>query len=163
MPESIDTAFIPLFASSPLSSQLVYRIGIWNQREKVEPTWEHDGIRLVERHREVSGFSSHFPPGATCLITRYIPAFDRNAWLHYLRQWKAATLSCISIKQGVMSDDTRKTRSNPARGKALTRCCSVLHLDGPNYDALSAATRHPPGEVPFSVRPIKRTTNRRHA
>src|SRR5438132_5748112 len=105
----------------------------------MDPTWEHDGTHLVERHREGSGFSSHLFPGAICLITRCIPAFDRSAWLHYLRLWKAAALSCISLKQGVISDDTRKTRSSPARGKALTRCRCVMYFDSPNCDALSAA------------------------
>jgi hypothetical protein len=110
--------------------------------------------------REVSGFSSLFSPCAICLITACYPAFDQSAWLHYLRQRKAAAFSCITQKQGVMSNETRKTGSNPARGKSLTRYCSVLFLDGPNYAALFAATRHAPGEVPFPIRPSKTSTDR---
>ena len=141
----------PMFANSPLSSQVVYRILIWNQREKVGFTWECDGTYPVERQREVSGFSSLFSPCAICLITRCYPAFDQSAWLHYLRQRKAAAFSCITQKQGVMSNETRKKGSNPARGKSLTRYCSVLFLDGPHSAALFAATRHAPGEVPFPI------------
>jgi hypothetical protein len=97
-----------------------------------------------------------------CLITACYPAFDQSAWLHYLRQRKAAAFSCITQKQGVMSDETRKTGSNPARGKSLTRYCSVLFLDGPHYAALFAATRHAPGEVPLSAGANRKTTERRH-
>ena len=149
-----------MFANSPLSAQVVYWIVIWNQREKVGFTWERDGAHPAERQREVGGFSSLFSPCAICLITRCYPAFDQSTWLHYLRQRKAAAFSCITQKQGVMSNETRKTGSNPARGKSLTRYCSVLFLDGPNYAALFAATRHAPGEVPFPIRPSKTSTDR---
>jgi hypothetical protein len=97
-----------------------------------------------------------FFPGATRLITRCNLVFDRSAWVHCLRQWKAAALSCISLEQGVMNDDTRTTRSSPARGKPLTRGRSVLHLDRPDCDALSAAARHPPGAVPLATGSIRR-------
>lgn len=98
-----------------------------------------------------------FFPGATRLITRCHPAFDRGAWVHCLRQWKAAAFSCLSLEQGVISDGTRTTRSSPARGKALTRGRSVLCIDCTYYDALSYATRHPYEKVPLFAISIRKT------
>jgi len=98
-----------------------------------------------------------FFPGATRLITRYNLVFDRSAWVHCLRQWKAAAFSCLSLEQGVISDGTRTTRSSPARGKALTRGRSVLCIDCAYYDALSYATRQLYEKVPLFAISIRKT------
>jgi len=121
-------------------------------------------VKMMRHRREERLVAILLPlfPGAACLIPRCNPAFDRSAWLHYLRQWKATAFSCLSLEQGVMNNGTRATRSNPARGKPLTRGRSILQPDRPDYDALSASTRHPPGAVPLSTGSIRRTTERGH-
>jgi len=126
------------------------------------PTAEKEACRPIKMMRQsreewLADSLLTFFPGATRLITRCHPAFDRGAWVHCLRQWKAAAFSCLSLEQGVISDGTRKTRSSPARGKALTRDRSILQLDRPDYDALSAATRHPYEKVPLFAISIRKT------